>query len=864
MPRRSASPNDTAPKISIRGARTHNLRSIDLDIFRNEITVITGVSGSGKSSLAFDTIFAEGQRQFIDTLSPYARRFFQQLPRPDVDSITGLQPTLCIDQKQTALNPRSTVGTITEVYDYLRLLMARMGIVHCYSCGQPIKQRSADSIVQWMMRQSVGTRLVVLAPMVRGRKGKHKDVIAEIQKSGLVRARINGEYYDIESTPELPLRQNHTIDAVVDRLVVRDDAVMRIAAANELALRLASGLVTVATLAPEHKDAPNSDELWSEQLFSTKYNCPTCNISYAEVEPRIFSFNSPYGACSTCDGTGLQRLAEDDEVIASTDVYQTRLPCDSCNGQRLKPESLAVKLNQLSIAQISDFDLQQLLAWISDLQCEHEQLPIAGPIIREIRSRLKFLCKVGVDYLTISRSADTLSGGELQRVRLATCIGSGLIGVCYVLDEPSIGLHPADNELLIEAIGDLQRKGNTVVIVEHDDAMMLAADRLIDMGPQAGVQGGTIVAEGSPTQVVKSKGSITADYLSGRREIALPKEYRPIAKDRVIRIQSADANNLRMVDVDIPLGLFVCVTGPSGSGKSTLINDTLQTAIRQGLHDGSDRTEWHGTISGIQQIDKLIAIDQAPIGRNARSTPATYCGLWDEVRKVFAATKDAKVRGYSAARFSFNSGDGRCENCAGQGEQKLEMNFLADVFVTCPVCNGKRFNRPTLSIRFKHKNVADVLDMSVSDAIVFFESFDRLLRLLRPLEQVGLGYVKLGQPSTTLSGGESQRVKLAFELGKPATSKTLYVLDEPTTGLHIADVAKVIDVLQSLVDRGNTVIVIEHHLDVAKVADWIIDLGPGGGKAGGHIVAIGTPITIAKNPASLTGKFLANKLKART
>ncbi len=859
MPVRSPKKHLESPAIEIVGARTHNLKSINVSIERNKLTVITGVSGSGKSSLAFDTIYAEGQRQYIDTLSAYARRFFQQMPRPDVDSILGLQPTLCIDQKQSSLNPRSTVGTITEVYDYLRLLMARLGTVHCYQCGAPIEQQSADSIINALSQHPEGSRLIIMAPMVRGRKGKHKDVLSEIQRNGLVRVRVDEEYFDIDAVPDLAVRQNHSIDAVIDRLVIRDDAKPRIADAVHLALRLANGILSTTLLQPEHKDAPNHESLWQEQLFSTKYACANCGISYAEVEPRIFSFNSPYGACPNCDGTGLEKYKPDDGD--ESDWRINREPCRVCQGKRLKPESLAVRLNQLSIADVADLDLASLVQWVEGLEFRtKEKLEIAGPIRREILNRVNFLKKVGVHYLTLSRPADTLSGGELQRVRLATSIGSGLIGVCYVLDEPSIGLHPSDNDRLIDAIRDLQRHGNSVIVVEHDEAMMRAADTLIDMGPRSGEHGGQVVAIGTPEQVSKSKHSLTADYLSGRKRIELPANYREVDWSHSLQIENANLNNLNQVSLKVPLGVFVCVTGPSGSGKSTLINDTLQPAIQKGISEQTSDVHHHGMIRGIDQIDKLIAIDQSPIGRTARSTPATYCGIWDEVRKVFASTRDAKARGYTASRFSFNSGPGRCENCLGQGEQKLEMNFLADVYVTCPICNGKRFNRPTLSIRFKHKNVADVLDMSISEAIVYFESFDKLLRLLRPLEQVGLGYVRLGQASTTLSGGESQRVKLAFELGKPATGRTLYILDEPTTGLHVDDVGRVVHVLQSIVDRGNSVIVIEHHMDVAKVADWIIDLGPGGGADGGQVVAQGPPKEVAKIKSSSTARYLKEVL----
>ncbi len=853
-------PNAARPKpfdpfsvqaITIRGARTHNLKSIDLDIPRQSLTVITGVSGSGKSSLAFDTIFAEGQRQYIDSLSAYARRFFNQLPRPDVDLISGLQPTLCIDQKQSSSNPRSTVGTVTEVYDYLRLLMARVGRVHCFRCGTVIEQRSVDSIVQSLACLPTGSRLQILAPIVRGRRGKHLDVLADIRKAGLIRARIDGGLYELEDAPDLAVRQNHTIEAIVDRIAIKPGCEARIADAVALAVRLAEGLVVASVLKIDQNVTAGGPSDWDEQLLSTKYACPSCDISYAEVEPRIFSFNSPYGACPECDGTGLATL-----VTESEPARRNNEPCETCKGRRLRPESLAVRLGDLSIADVCELDLLRLLDWIDGQVFTPEQTAITVPIVREIRTRIDFLNRVGVSYLTLARSADSLSGGELQRVRLATSIGSGLIGVCYVLDEPSIGLHPSDNEKLISAIRQLQHQSNTVIVVEHDEAMMRAADLLIDMGPGAGANGGEIVAIGSPSIVSKNKRSLTGDYLSGRKTIALPKVYRSIDPRQKLRVENATLHNLKNITVDFPLGVLICVTGKSGSGKSSLVGDILQKGVQQALLNRETEHNFHAKISGIENIDKIISIDQSPIGRSARSTPATYTGIWDEIRKVFAASRDAKTRGFTASRFSFNSGGGRCENCLGQGEQKLEMNFLADVFVTCPLCNGRRFNRSTLSVRYRMKNVADILEMSVSEARVFFENFPKLSRLLAPVEQVGLGYLKLGQPAMTLSGGESQRIKLASELARPSTGKTLYVLDEPTTGLHIADVGNVINVLQGLVDRGNSVVVIEHHLDVMKVADWIIDLGPGGGTEGGEVVVQGPPQEVAAHSTSSTASYL--------
>ncbi len=861
--------------ISIRGARTHNLKNVSLDIPTGKLTVLTGVSGSGKSSLAFDTLYAEGQRQYIDSLSVYARQYLNPLQRPDVDSIVGLQPTLCIDQRPGAANPRSTVGTITEIYDYLRLLMARVGIPHCYSCGKPILQLAPDAIRDTILKLPEETRVMVFAPMVRGRKGSHREVFAEIQKAGLLRMRVDGELHDVESPPVLGPRTNHSIEAVVDRFVLREGIESRVGEAVSLALRLAQGLVSICYLRPEDQDESGNPNRWSERLFSTLYSCPDCGVSYEEVEPRTFSFNSPYGACSTCDGMGriaqakAKRGRKKASEVASPEVRRRPIEetavCNACHGTRLRPEALSVKLQEQSIAQIVAMPIGECLEWIEATRARLADespgsMTIGAPIFREMVQRLKFLVQAGVDYLTLDRAADTLSGGELQRVRLATSIGSGLIGVSYVLDEPSIGLHQRDNDRLIEAIRDLQRKGNTLLVVEHDEAMMRAADCLIDMGPGAGSEGGQIVAMGSTSQVMETKGSTTADFLSGRRRIEVPKIRRPADVDKQLLLEGASTNNLQSIDVRVPLGCLVGVTGVSGSGKSSLINETLVPAIAKELGWTAQRPSRFRKLHGMKWIDKLIAIDQSSIGRSPRSTPATYTGVFDEIRKVYAQTRDAKQRGFASNRFSFNTGEGRCEACQGQGQQKIEMAFLSEVFVECNVCGGDRFNRQTLQVKYKEKNIAECLNMSVQEAAEFFENFDKIFRTLDCLRRVGLGYISLGQPSTTLSGGESQRIKLATELARADTGHTFYVLDEPTTGLHFVDIQRLLDVLQGLVDKGNTVLVIEHNLDVIKCCDWLLDLGPEGGRGGGQLVAEGTPEAVANNPSSITGKYLRSML----
>lgn len=839
-------PSATAisPAIRIRGARVHNLRDVDADIPHEKLTVITGVSGSGKSSLAFDTLFAEGQRQYIESLSAYSRQFLDLLPRPDVDSVSGLQPTLCIDQKTTSAHPRSTVATIAEIHDYLRLLYARAGVPHCSGCGQAITHQSTETILDTLHALPAETKLVLLAPMVRGRRGTHREVFAQIAANGWLRARVDGEIFPLDEVPELSPRKLHTIEAVVDRLVVREGNQSRLTESANLGLRFGGGVMTALTMRPGHDD-------WDEQLLSTLLACSQCGKSFQEFEPRSFSFNSPYGACPACDGLG----------------YVDHEICQACDGNRLKPESLAVTVLNRSIAQLSAISIKQSLVVFESLaeNLPAMQRPIGRPIANEVMTRLRFLERVGVGYLSLDRSADTLSGGELQRVRLATSIGSGLVGVCYVLDEPSIGLHPSDNDRLIQSIRELQSQGNTIVVVEHDEAMMWACDHLIDMGPGAGSYGGNIISQGTPLQVAKDENSVTGKYLDQPKKSLLIKPKRPAGSDQSLRLTNVTTHNLKNITVDFPLGQLIGVTGVSGSGKSSLVNDTLVPAIKRKLGTVSDETTdtanrpsdaRYGDLVGIEHIDKLIPIDQSPIGRGPRSCPATYSGALDEIRKVFAATREAKLRGFKSNRFSFNAADGRCDVCKGQGAEKIEMNFLSDLLVTCSRCGGKRYNRQTLMVRFKGKNVADVLEMTIDEAAVFFENFPKIYRLLSSLVDIGLGYVQLGQSSTTLSGGEAQRIKLGSELARVQTGKTVYVLDEPTTGLHFADVDRLMNVLRRLVDAGNTVIVIEHNLDVITACHWLIDIGPVGGDDGGYVVAEGTPSMIAANKKSITGRWL--------
>ena len=819
----------------------HNLQGIDIDIPRDALTVITGVSGSGKSSLAFDTLYAEGQRQYIDSLSTYARQFLDQIPRPDVDSIVGLAPTLAIDQTPGMTGARSTVATITEIYDYLRLFFARVGTPHCGQCGSSIAQQSAEVIQESLLGLPDRSKLVVMAPMVRGRRGAHREIFESVQKAGLIRVRVDGEVLLLEDVPPLAPRKNHTIEAVVDRLTVRSGIESRLRDSVDLALKLGSGLLSTLV------QGESGD--WVQEVYSTSMACIDCGASFEEIEPRTFSFNSPYGACPDCDGLGY--------------VKEQHAICETCGGGRLRQEALSVTIANLPIHKLTAMPLDEVVAWLKGVgsQLSELQNAVAEPILREVIRRLEFLRRVGVSYLTLNRAADTLSGGELQRVRLATSIGSGLVGVCYVLDEPSIGLHPADHDRLISCLRELQGQGNTVVIVEHDEATMRAADFLVDIGPGAGSHGGRIISQGTPSEIMADPKSITGQYLNRNVRVSASRERRKPRQKESLVLKNVTTHNLKDVTVRFPLGTLIGVSGVSGSGKSSLVNDTLYPALARKLGLTAAVPGPHKGLTGATHIDKLVPIDQAPIGRSPRSCPATYSGVLDEVRKVFAATREAKTRGFTASRFSFNSAAGRCELCKGHGVERIEMNFLSDLFVTCSRCAGKRFNRQTLQVRFKGSSVADVLNMSIDEAAEFFENVPRMSRLLVSLQDVGLGYLHLGQSSTTLSGGEAQRIKLGTELARASTGKTLYLLDEPTTGLHFADVARLVEVLQRLVEAGNTVLVIEHNFDLLAACDWVIDLGPTGGLGGGEVLAVGTPEQIAGTPRNATGRYLKSCLE---
>jgi len=942
--------------IRVRGAREHNLKNLTLDIPRGELVVLTGLSGSGKSSLAFDTIYAEGQRRYVESLSAYARQFLELMQKPDVDAIEGLSPAISIEQKTTSRNPRSTVATVTEIYDYMRLLWARIGVPYSPATGLPIESQTVSQMVDRVMALKEGTRLFLVAPMVRGRKGEYKKEFAELLKKGFQRVKVDGEFHELENPPELDKKIKHDIDVVVDRIVVKAGLENRLAESFETALKLADDIAIA-----EYADQKDSKSEPERILFSAKFACPVSGFTISEIEPRLFSFNNPHGACPDCDGLGEQLSFDADMVVpddnksinegaivpwakgpsplyaqtlqavtkhfrCSADTawkklpekvrdailygadeivkfvyddgsrryetsktfegvlnnldrrwretesawireelarYQSSTPCETCGGRRLKPEALAVKVNAKDIAEISALSIRNAHAWFDALEktLKAKDRAIAARILKEIRDRLKFLVDVGLDYLGLSRASGTLSGGESQRIRLASQIGSGLTGVLYVLDEPSIGLHQRDNSRLLETLRRLRDLGNSVLVVEHDEEAILTADHVIDMGPQAGIHGGQVIAQGTPAEIIEHPESLTGAYLRGDREIPIPEKRRWVDKKRMLKVKGAKGNNLKNVDAEIPLGVFTCITGVSGGGKSTLTIETLYRAAARRLMGAQEVPAPHDSIEGLELLDKVIDIDQSPIGRTPRSNPATYTGAFTPIRDWFAGLPESKARGYGPGRFSFNVKGGRCESCQGDGVIKIEMHFLPDVYVTCDECKGKRYNRETLDILFKGKSIANVLDMNVEEGAKFFSAVPSIRDKLETLDRVGLGYVKIGQQATTLSGGEAQRVKLSKELSKRATGRTLYILDEPTTGLHFEDVRRLMEVLQELVDNGNTIIVIEHNLDVIKTADWVIDLGPEGGDGGGKIVATGTPEQVALNADSWTGKYLRETLK---
>lgn len=854
--------NDEA--IVIRNARVHNLKNVSTVIPRDKLTVLTGPSGSGKSSLAFDTIYAEGQRRYVESLSAYARQFLEQLGKPDVEAISGLSPTISIEQRTTSYNPRSTVGTVTEIYDYLRLLYSRIAKPYCYNCGKPIRSQSPQQIVDYILSSDEGTKLSILAPIVRGRKGEYQKELLQLRQRGFVRVKIDGEILDLSSDISLDKQKKHDISVYVDRLIIKGDRATlgtRVSDSVELALKLAEGILVL--------EIQKGNET-QEVLMSEKFACTDCQISYPGPEPRTFSFNSPMGACPTCDGLGIDPDAQDQEEleeaesevqIVAREITPENSPCPECHGDRLRKESLHFKIAEKNIAEIGRFSVIDLNGFFKDLKVSDREKLIADRILKEILERTRFLSEVGVGYLNMSRPAQTLSGGEAQRIRLATQIGSSLVGVIYVLDEPSIGLHQRDNNKLISTLKRLRDLGNTVLVVEHDRDTIEAADWVIDIGPGAGTQGGHIVAEGTLQDILKSKESMTGKYLRGEFEIEVPKERRKWTKDRAIRIEGAKQNNLKDVTADFPMGVFTCVTGVSGSGKSTLVIDTLYRALVKHLYKVESGDLKYSKIKGLESIDKVIDIDQSPIGKTPRSNPATYTGLFSLIRDLFANLPDSQVRGYSPGRYSFNVKGGRCEACEGDGVTKIEMHFLPDVFVQCDVCKGRRYNRETLEIRYRGKNIADVLEMTAAEAYEFFDAIPTLKMKLKVLNDVGLGYIHLGQSATTLSGGEAQRIKLSKELSRRGTGKTVYILDEPSTGLHFDDVKKLVNILQSLVDQGNTVIVIEHNLDIIKVADHLIDMGPEGGSGGGQLLIAGTPEEVAKKSGSHTGEFLKPYLK---
>ncbi|MCM2278016.1 MAG: excinuclease ABC subunit UvrA [Oligoflexia bacterium] len=858
----SASTNDDW--IIVRGAKVHNLRNIDVAIPRNTLTVITGPSGSGKSSLAFDTIYAEGQRRYVESLSAYARQFLEQVSKPDVEYLSGLSPTISIEQKTTSYNPRSTVGTVTEVYDYLRLLFSRVATPFCWSCGKPIRSQSPQQIVDLILSSNDGLKLSILAPIVRGRKGEYQKELIQLRQRGFVRVRIDGEILDLSDEIRLDKNKKHDISVYVDRLLVKGDRgvlATRVSDSVELALKLGEGQIIIETLEGERR---------SETLMSEKFACPDCHVSYPTPEPRTFSFNSPMGACPDCDGLGVDPAhaeePEDDdaaseEVALSAEIAPKQQPCPACGGARLRKESLHFKIQDRNIFELCSLPLNELHRFFETLSLTERERLISGRILKEILERLAFLGHVGVDYLSLGRSAQTLSGGEAQRIRLATQIGSSLVGVIYVLDEPSIGLHQRDNQRLIETLCRLRDLGNTVLVVEHDRETMEAADWIVDLGPGAGTQGGIVMASGPLQDAIAAKDSITGKYLRGDFEISVPKVRRPWQSSRAIRIEGARQNNLKDIVAEFPLGVFTCVTGVSGSGKSTLIIDTLYRLLLKQLYRIDTGDLKISKAKGLEHVDKVIDIDQSPIGRTPRSNPATYTGLFSLIRDLFANLPESQVRGYGPGRYSFNVKGGRCEACEGDGVMKIEMHFLPDVFVRCETCKGRRYNRETLDIRYKSKNIADVLEMTGDEAYEFFDAIPSIKAKLKILSEVGLGYLHLGQSATTLSGGEAQRIKLSKELSKRSTGRTVYILDEPSTGLHFDDVKKLVAILQALTDQGNTVIVIEHNLDIIKVADHVIDMGPEGGKAGGEVVAAGTPEEIAKVAQSHTGRYLGRYLR---
>ncbi len=948
-------------KITVRGAREHNLKNVTVDLPREKLIVFTGPSGSGKSSLAFDTIYAEGQRRYVESLSAYARQFLEMMQKPDVDAIEGLSPAISIEQKTTSKNPRSTVGTVTEIYDYLRLLFARIGIPYSPTTGLPISSQTVTQMVDQIMELPEGTRAYLLAPIIRGRKGEYRKEFADLMKKGFGRVKVDGEFYEIAEVPALDKKFKHDIDVVVDRIIIRDDIASRLADSLETALELADGISILELADPDKKEKDQT-----RITFSANFACPESGFTIEEIEPRLFSFNNPFGACPKCDGLGTQLKFEADLVIPnpklslkdgaiqpwaktgntspyytqtleaickhykvpmttswealSKDIQKTILygsgkeeitfkyedgtrsfktkkpfegvinnidrrwretesnwvreelskfqsaqPCSHCGGARLKPQALAVKINDQHIGDIAEMSIKEALKWSRDLppHLTEKQLQIAERILKEIRERLNFLNDVGLDYLCLSRNSGTLSGGESQRIRLASQIGSGLTGVLYVLDEPSIGLHQRDNAMLLETLKNLRDLGNTVIVVEHDEDAILAADHVLDIGPKAGIHGGEIVAEGTPKKIMASKKSITGQYLKGEKFIAPPKNRREPDPNRQITVKGAKENNLKNITASIPMGLFTCLTGVSGGGKSTFLIETLYKATARKLNNARHVPGEHDTIEGLEQLDKIIDIDQSPIGRTPRSNPATYTGAFTHIRDWFAGLPESKARGYKPGRFSFNVKGGRCEACQGDGVIKIEMHFLPDVYVTCDQCKGKRYNRETLEVKFKGKSIADVLDMTVEEGAEFFKAVPSVRDKMETLNRVGLSYIKIGQQATTLSGGEAQRVKLAKELSKRATGRTFYILDEPTTGLHFDDVAKLLEVLHELVEQGNTVAVIEHNLEVIKTADWIIDLGPEGGDGGGQVVATGTPEDVVKEPKSYTGQFLKELLDRR-